>query len=91
MAQSSKTLYVGLDVHKESIAVAYAPEDRTVTNITAIVSHGPPRPRVLLRDLPCRSRDRHALMRGSLIAGTWEAGISPAARRKHSGAPDPPH
>ena len=28
MAQSSKTLYVGLDVHKASIAVAYAPEDR---------------------------------------------------------------
>jgi transposase len=28
MEQSSKSLYVGLDVHKESIAVAYAPEDR---------------------------------------------------------------
>ena len=28
MAQSSKTLSVGLDVHKDSIAVAYAPEDR---------------------------------------------------------------
>src|SRR5260370_902509 len=26
--ESSKTLYVGLDVHKDSIAVAYAPEDR---------------------------------------------------------------
>jgi transposase len=29
MAESSKTLYVGLDVHKDSIAVAYAPEERT--------------------------------------------------------------
>ena len=28
MAESSRTLYVGLDVHKDSIAVAYAPEDR---------------------------------------------------------------
>ena len=28
MTESSKTLYVGLDVHKDSIAVAYAPEDR---------------------------------------------------------------
>ena len=28
MNESSKTIYVGLDVHKESIAVAYAPEER---------------------------------------------------------------
>jgi transposase len=28
MAEFSKTLFVGLDVHKDSIAVAYAPEDR---------------------------------------------------------------
>jgi len=28
MDHSSKPLYVGLDVHKDSIAVAYAPEDR---------------------------------------------------------------
>src|SRR5260370_997033 len=28
MDESSKTLYVGLDVHKDAIAVAYSPEDR---------------------------------------------------------------
>jgi hypothetical protein len=27
MSESSKILYVGLDVHKESIAVAYAPDE----------------------------------------------------------------
>lgn len=28
MEESSKALFVGLDVHKEAIAVAYAPEER---------------------------------------------------------------
>lgn len=28
MDESSKSVYVGLDVQKESIAAAYAPEDR---------------------------------------------------------------
>jgi hypothetical protein len=28
MGESSKTVFVGLDVHKDAIAVAYAPEDR---------------------------------------------------------------
>ena len=36
MEESSRTLYVGLDVHKESIAVAYALEDRG----TEVVSLG---------------------------------------------------
>ena len=36
MEESSKTLYVGLDVHKESIAVAYAPTERG----TEVVSLG---------------------------------------------------
>jgi transposase len=40
MAESSKTLYVGLDVHKESIAVAYVAEERG-SEIIALGSIGP--------------------------------------------------
>jgi transposase len=39
MKQSSTTLYVGLDVHKESIAVAYAPDTRAA-DITSLGSIG---------------------------------------------------
>jgi transposase len=34
MSESSKTLYIGLDVHKETIAVAYAPDDRGADVVT---------------------------------------------------------
>ena len=41
MRESSKTtIYVGLDVHKESIAVAYAPEDRGA-EVVALGTIGP--------------------------------------------------
>jgi transposase len=40
MDEFSKTLYVGLDVHKESIAVAYAPEDRGA-DVVSLGSIGP--------------------------------------------------
>ena len=36
MGESSKTLFIGLDVHKDTIAVAYAAEDRG----TEVVSLG---------------------------------------------------
>ena len=34
MEESSKTLYVGLDVHKDTITVAYAAEDRATEVVT---------------------------------------------------------
>jgi transposase len=40
MEESSKNLYVGLDVHKESIAVAYAPEERG-TEVVSLGAIGP--------------------------------------------------
>ncbi len=42
MRESSKTtIFVGLDVHKESIAVAYAPKDRGA-EVVALGTIGPP-------------------------------------------------
>ena len=40
MDECSKTLYVGLDVHKESIAVAYAPDNRGA-EVVALGAIGP--------------------------------------------------
>ncbi len=40
MNESSKTVYVGLDVHKESIAVAYAPDERG-TEVVSLGTIGP--------------------------------------------------
>ena len=45
MGYSSKTLYVGLDVHKDSIAIAYAPEDRGSATSTSFSGSSRPRPR----------------------------------------------
>jgi hypothetical protein len=42
MDESSKILYAGLDVHKESIAVACAPDDRGV-EVVALGRSGPGR------------------------------------------------
>ena len=40
MDECSKTLYVGLDVHKESMAVAYAPDNRGA-EVVALGAIGP--------------------------------------------------
>jgi len=41
MDQSSKTLYGGLDVHTESIALAYAPEDRGAEVAPSLIPRKP--------------------------------------------------
>ena len=66
MGESSKTIYVGLDVHKDSIAVAYAPEDRGA-EIVSLGSIGP------------RQYDIDALIRklqskGATLVFVYEAG-----------------
>jgi len=66
MAQSSKTLYVGLDVHKDSIAVAYAPEDRGAD----VVSLGAIGPRQC--DIDKLIRTLHS--KGAALVFVYEAG-----------------
>ena len=43
MGESSKVLYVGLDVHKDSLAVAYAPENRG-SEVVSVGRQEPSRP-----------------------------------------------
>ena len=66
MEQSSKSLYVGLDVHKESIAVAYAPEDRGAE----VVSLG----RIGTRQCDIDTRIRQLQSKGAPLVLVYEAG-----------------
>src|SRR5258705_7393938 len=66
MEESSKTLYVGLDVHKESIAVAYAPEERG----TEVVSLGA----IGTRQCDIDKLIRRLESKGATLAFVYEAG-----------------
>ena len=77
MEQSSKTLYVGLDVHKESIAVAYAPEDRGA----GVVSLGP----IGTRQCDIDKLPRQLMSYLGLTPVGVLLGRAPAARRHHQG------
>jgi transposase len=66
MEQSSKTLYVGLDVHKDSIAVAYAPEDRGAE----VVSLGP----IGTRQCDIDKLIRRLEAKGAALVFSYEAG-----------------
>jgi transposase len=66
MDQSSKTLYVGLDVHKKSIAVACAPEDRGA----AVVSLGP----IGTRQCDIDKLIRTLQSKGATLSFVYEAG-----------------
>ena len=68
MEKSSKTLYVGLDVHKDSIAVAYAPEDRG-TEVVALGTIG-----TRQCDIDKLMRQLHA--KGATLVFVYEAGPS---------------
>ncbi len=66
MEESSKTLYVGLDVHKESIAVAYAREDRGAE----VVSLGP----IGTRQYDIDTLIRKLQSQGATLVFVYEAG-----------------
>ena len=67
MRESSKaTIYVGLDVHKESIAVAYAPEDRGA-EVVALGTIGP-------RQYDIDKLIRRLQSKGATLVFSYEAG-----------------
>jgi len=82
MAQSSKTLYVGLDVHKESIAVAYAPEDRGAE----VVSLGP----IGTRQCDIDKLIRRLESKGAALVFVYEAGGAVRLRAAGSQAEQAP-
>ncbi len=66
MDESSKTLYVGLDVHKDSIAVAYAPEDRGA-EVVSLGAIGP-------RQCDIDTLIRKLQAKGTTLVFVYEAG-----------------
>jgi transposase len=66
MEESSKTLYVGLDVHKDSIAVAYAPEERG-TEVVSLGAIGP-------RQCDIDKLIRKLQSKGATLVFVYEAG-----------------
>ena len=68
MDESSKTLYVGLDVHKDAIAVAYAPEDRGTEVVSLGVDrHTAERHRQADPQAPVEGRDAGLRLRGRAV------------------------
>jgi len=74
MEESSKTLYVGLDVHKDSIAVAYAPEERG-TEVVSLGSIG-------TRQCDIDKLIRKLQSKGAPLVFVYEAG--PCGRQRRS-------
>ena len=66
MTKSSKTIYVGLDVHKESIAVAYAPDDRGA-EVVSLGTIGP-------RQCDIDKLTRQLQSKGAALVFVYEAG-----------------
>jgi transposase len=68
MGESSKTLFVGLDVHKDTIAVAYAAEDRTA-DVVALGTIG-------TRQCDIDKLIRKLASKGATLVVAYEAGPS---------------
>src|SRR5260370_9673403 len=66
MDESSKTLYVGLDVHKDAMAVAYAPDGRGAE----VVSRGA----IGTRQCDIDKRMRKLQAKGARLVAVYEAG-----------------
>ena len=81
MEESTKSLYVGLDVHKESIAVAHAPEERG-TEVVSLGAIGP-------RQCDIDKLIRKLQSKGATLVFVYEAGPR-GAHRAWCRSPRPP-